>query len=217
LLQHLLWVRCHTLDEAIQAADILVRDANLSLVMLDLRGVDVRALRRVFPTTWYRLQRALERTDMAMAVFTTENRETKKSGNLPENLGNRETGKSGNQRTMDGIESYKSDAGDGHQAPAGLVGSARLRLTLASPFQLDTFAAEQAGLAFRLPVGVQRRQLHKPDRCSRESESRGSRAANGSCPDADRALSGAASSDSALVPRHSSLDRIFPDEERRTA
>ena len=70
LLQHLVWVRCRTLDEAMHAADLLVRDANLALVMLDLRGVAGRALRGVPATTWYRLQRALERTDQALVVFT---------------------------------------------------------------------------------------------------------------------------------------------------
>ena len=46
LLQHLLWVRCRTLDEAMSAADILVRDANLGLLMLDLRGAAVARIAR---------------------------------------------------------------------------------------------------------------------------------------------------------------------------
>jgi hypothetical protein len=142
LLEHLVWVRCRTLDEAMHAADLLVRDANLALVMLDLRGVAGRALRGVPATTWYRLQRALERTDMALVVFTAENRET---------------GKSGNRETAGAI-------GQGHPAPLGLVGSARLRLTLAGSFPLATLAGEQARLAFRLPVEVQRRHAHEARR-----------------------------------------------------
>ena len=150
LLQHLVWVRCRTLDEAMHAADILVRDANLALVMVDLRGVAARALRGVPATTWYRLQRALERTDMAMVVFTAKNRETEKSGN-------REMGTPENRETAGEIENRKSEIGNGNQAPLGLVGSACLRLTLAGSFQLDAFAGEQTRLAFRLPVEVQRR------------------------------------------------------------
>jgi hypothetical protein len=142
LLQHLVWVRCRTLDEAMHAADLLVRDANLALVMVDLRGVAGRALHGVPATTWYRLQRALERTDMAMVVFTAENRETGK-------LGNRE---------------MAGEIGNGHPAPLGLVGSARLRLTLAGSFPLATLAGEQARLAFRLPVEVQRRHAHEARR-----------------------------------------------------
>ena len=162
LLQHLVWVRCRTLDEAMHATDILVRDANLSLVMLDLRGVEPRALHGVPATTWYRLQRALERSDMAMVVFTAENRET-----------------------AGGIETRESETGNGGQAPpillrqgyggrasgdptqsgnGGLVGSARLRLALATSFQLDTFAGEQTGLALGLPVEVQRRHAHEERR-----------------------------------------------------
>ena len=142
LLQHLVWVRCRTLDEAMHAADILVRDANLALVMVDLRGVAARALRGVPATTWYRLQRALERTDMAMVVFTAENRETEKSGN---------------RETAGEIENRPSEIENDQPAPCGLVGSARLRFTLAGSFQLDAFAGEQTRLAFRLPVEVQRR------------------------------------------------------------
>jgi hypothetical protein len=133
LLQHLVWVRCRTLDEAMHAADILVRDANLALVMLDLRGLELRALRSVPATTWYRLQRALERTDMAMVVLTAENRESGRSEK-------RETGN------------------------AGFVGSARLRLNLASAFALSAFDEEQSRLASTLPAEVQRSCVHEERR-----------------------------------------------------
>jgi hypothetical protein len=157
LLQHLVWVRCRTLDEAMHAADLLVRDANLALVMLDLRGVAGRALRGVPATTWYRLQRALERTDMALVVFTAENLETPK----PQN---RETGQPGHREMAGEIANRPSEIGQGHHAPLGLVGSARLRLTLAGSFPLATLAGEQARLAFRLPVEVQRRHAHEARR-----------------------------------------------------
>lgn len=70
LLECLLWVRGRTLDEAMTAADILVRDANFSLLAVDLRACTPKEMRRVAPTTWYRLQRAIERTDMAVVVLT---------------------------------------------------------------------------------------------------------------------------------------------------
>jgi hypothetical protein len=70
-LQHLVWVRCRMLDEALHAADLLVRDANFALVVVDLRGFTLPALRRVPATTWYRWQRAVERTDLALVVLTT--------------------------------------------------------------------------------------------------------------------------------------------------
>jgi hypothetical protein len=168
LLQHLVWVRCRTLDEAMHAADILVRDANLALVMVDLRGVAARALRGVPATTWYRLQRALERTDMAMVVFTAENRETEKSGNRETagEIGNddhapfRRPADTADQSALSSSSSLFTRDAERPPAPLGLVGSARLRLTLAGSFQLDPFAEEQTRLAFRLPVTVQRRRLH---------------------------------------------------------
>jgi hypothetical protein len=117
-LQHLIWVRCRTLDEALHATDLLVRDANFALVVVDLRGFTLSALRGMPATTWYRWQRAVERTDLALMVLTT----------------------------------------------MALVGSAQLRLYLAGTFQLAAFDEEQARLAFRLPVEVQRRRLHEERR-----------------------------------------------------
>jgi len=135
VLQHLVWVRCRTLDEAMHAADILVRDANLALVMLDLRGGAPRAVRSVPATTWYRLQRALERTDLAMVVFTT---------------------------AAPSRPAFSRAPGPG--PVGGLVGSARLRLTLAAGFPLDALAGEQTGLAFHLPVEVERNRVHEERR-----------------------------------------------------
>lgn len=70
LLTHLVWVRCRQLSEALAAADLLARDANFGLVLLDLRHVDLRAVRRVPSTAWYRLQRAVEPTDLALVIAT---------------------------------------------------------------------------------------------------------------------------------------------------
>ena len=71
VLQHLVWVRCGTLPEALGAADLLARDANLALLLLDLRGVAPRELRAVPATTWYRLQRALGHGGTALLALTT--------------------------------------------------------------------------------------------------------------------------------------------------
>jgi len=70
LLAHLVWVRCHGTAEALQAVDLLARDANLGLVVLDLRRAAEAELRRVPATQWYRLQRAVEPTDLALLVET---------------------------------------------------------------------------------------------------------------------------------------------------
>ena len=70
LLEHLFWVRARGVPEALAAADLLVRDANLGVVVLDLRHAAPAALRRIPSTSWYRLQRAIESSTLAIAVLT---------------------------------------------------------------------------------------------------------------------------------------------------
>jgi len=69
LLAHLVWVRC-TPATALSATDLLTRDANLGLVVLDLRHVAERELRRTPASFWYRLQRAAEPSALALVVIT---------------------------------------------------------------------------------------------------------------------------------------------------
>jgi len=69
-LEHLVWVRARHTEEALAAADLLARDANLGLVILDLRHAPPVELRRIPSTRWYRLQRAIEPTLMAGLVLT---------------------------------------------------------------------------------------------------------------------------------------------------
>jgi hypothetical protein len=69
-LRHLVWVRCEKQEQAIAAADILVRDGNYAVVVLDLRGLAERALRRMPAGVWYRLQRAAETGGAAVLVQT---------------------------------------------------------------------------------------------------------------------------------------------------
>lgn len=70
LLAHLVWVRCSNTGQALNAADLLARDANLGLVVLDLRHAPEADLRRIPGPQWYRLQRAVEPTDLALLVET---------------------------------------------------------------------------------------------------------------------------------------------------
>jgi hypothetical protein len=69
-LRHLVWVRAHNLDEALAAADVLVRDGNYAVVVLDLRGIAERVLRRTPSPSWHRLHRAAESRPAAMLVQT---------------------------------------------------------------------------------------------------------------------------------------------------
>ena len=69
-LRHLLWVRCASALQAIKAADLLLRDGNFRLVVLDLVLNAADELRRIPQTTWYRLQRLVESSSAALLVLT---------------------------------------------------------------------------------------------------------------------------------------------------
>jgi hypothetical protein len=67
-LRHVLWVRCAAAADAVKAADLLLRDGNIPLVLLDLQmNTD---LRQIAATTWYRFQRIVEPTASMLVVFT---------------------------------------------------------------------------------------------------------------------------------------------------
>jgi hypothetical protein len=70
VLSRLLWIRCHSADEALKAADLVLRDGNLSLVLFDLKLNPPRQLRKIPATTWYRFQRLVEETATVCVVFT---------------------------------------------------------------------------------------------------------------------------------------------------
>ncbi len=59
-LRHLVWVRCGSWEQTLAVADLLVRDANYAVVVLDLCDVPERLLRRTPATLWHRLHRAAQ-------------------------------------------------------------------------------------------------------------------------------------------------------------
>jgi hypothetical protein len=72
-LRNLLWVRCHQASQAVQAADLLLRDGNFPLVVLDLVLNASDELRKIPQTHWYRLQRLVEAAPTAFLVLTRRN------------------------------------------------------------------------------------------------------------------------------------------------
>jgi hypothetical protein len=70
-LSRLLWVRCRSADEALKAADLILRDKNLPLVLLDLAANPIAQTRRIPATAWYRFQRLVEHTSAACVVLTS--------------------------------------------------------------------------------------------------------------------------------------------------
>jgi hypothetical protein len=71
-LHHLLWVRCTNALDAIKAADLLLRDRNFPLVIVDLVLNPPEELRKIPQTTWYRLQRLVEPAPTACLIMTRQ-------------------------------------------------------------------------------------------------------------------------------------------------
>jgi hypothetical protein len=69
-LRHFLWTRCTKPIEAIKAADLLLRDGNFPLVILDLVLNPAQELRKIPSTSWYRLQRLVEPTSTALLIVS---------------------------------------------------------------------------------------------------------------------------------------------------
>jgi hypothetical protein len=72
-LAHLFWIRCQAAAEAVKAADLLLRDGNFPLVILDLILNAAEELRRIPATSWYRLQRLVEASSTAFLVMSRHN------------------------------------------------------------------------------------------------------------------------------------------------
>jgi len=70
VLEHLLWVRCRNATQFFKAADLILRDGNLPIVLLDLRGSASAELKRIPNTTWYRLQRIVSQSAVACVIAT---------------------------------------------------------------------------------------------------------------------------------------------------
>ena len=66
----LLWVRCTKASEAIKSADLLLRDGNLPLVLMDLQLNESKELNRIPGTTWFRLRNLAEQTAAALVTLT---------------------------------------------------------------------------------------------------------------------------------------------------
>ncbi|MGB8467109.1 MAG: hypothetical protein WCE49_19340 [Terrimicrobiaceae bacterium] len=71
-LRRILWVMCDAAAPALRAADILLRDGNLPVIILDLQMLPMPQLRRIPASTWHRFQRVIESTATVLAVLTPQ-------------------------------------------------------------------------------------------------------------------------------------------------
>jgi hypothetical protein len=70
VLRHVLWVRCRKTSDALKSADLLLRDGNFPLVIVDFVLNPPKELRKIPQTNWYRLQRLVESVPTACLVLT---------------------------------------------------------------------------------------------------------------------------------------------------
>ena len=70
VLSRLFWVRCQTAEEALKAADLLLRDRNFPLVVLDLKINPAVQFRKISGATWFRLQRLARQNGTPLVALT---------------------------------------------------------------------------------------------------------------------------------------------------
>ena len=65
----LLWVRCHSATDMLKAADWLLRDGNVPLVLMDATGLARRDLMALPASGWWRLKQAAESHGCRLVVL----------------------------------------------------------------------------------------------------------------------------------------------------
>jgi hypothetical protein len=71
-LRKLLWIRCHSLDQVLKTTDLVLQGGGFGCVTVDLTDLPSAAVRRVPLTSWFRLQRAVEKTPTTLIVLTAD-------------------------------------------------------------------------------------------------------------------------------------------------
>jgi hypothetical protein len=69
-MQRLLWTRCRTAKEALQAVDLAARDGNFPLIVFLLTLNPPSELKRIPSTAWHRLQMLVEKSAATLLIFT---------------------------------------------------------------------------------------------------------------------------------------------------
>ena len=71
-LKRLLWIRCHKLDQVMKSTDLLLQGGGFGRVVMDVTDLPLSQLRGVSLASWFRFQRAIEKTPTALVVISPE-------------------------------------------------------------------------------------------------------------------------------------------------
>ena len=69
-LERLLWLRCRETAQAVKATDLLLRDGNIPLVLLDLQLHQLRVVQGIPSSVWHRLRLLAEKSGTSLCVLT---------------------------------------------------------------------------------------------------------------------------------------------------
>jgi recombination protein RecA len=71
-LKHLLWVRCHNVDQALRSTDLLIQGGGFGMIALDFSDTPAQMVRYVPLQVWFRFRRAVESTPTILVVLEQE-------------------------------------------------------------------------------------------------------------------------------------------------
>jgi hypothetical protein len=71
-LKHLLWVRCHNLDQTLKVTDLVLQGGGFSVVAMDVGDMLPGKLLSVPLTTWFRFQRSIEKTPTILTIISRQ-------------------------------------------------------------------------------------------------------------------------------------------------
>jgi hypothetical protein len=71
-MRRILWLRCRAIQEAIRATDLLLRDGNCPLLVLNLQNVPPQKLKPISNSVWHRFHRLVENRPLALLVLSTQ-------------------------------------------------------------------------------------------------------------------------------------------------
>jgi len=71
-LKKLFWVRCHSIDQALRATDLLLQSGGFSFIAVDVSDISPKLVRHVPLDSWFRFRRAVEDTPTILVLLSRE-------------------------------------------------------------------------------------------------------------------------------------------------